>query len=172
MHWPPGSQARRHPAPAAPHDFVGAPGAFPSPRAAPPAVSVPADDRLTARSFGLPGDDDLKALRAETAQELSKVYENLGRSVAVDVQRQEVTDWFAAIAVLFLAAQRHRHHRLDHPLLDVGVGLGRPVQPGLERGFKAGLVGGQLQGAGAQGGVGHGGSLRQRSGRWHRQRRR
>jgi Ca-activated chloride channel family protein len=44
-----------------------------------------------------------QALRAETAAELSTIYENLGRSVAVDVQRQEVTDWFAAIALLLLA---------------------------------------------------------------------
>ncbi len=64
-------------------------------------VSVPVNEQALAKVARATGG---QALRAETAQELSKVYENLGRSVAVDVQRQEVTDWFAAIAVLFLAA--------------------------------------------------------------------
>lgn len=42
-------------------------------------------------------------LRAETAAELRTIYENLGRSVSVEVEREEVTDWFAAVAVLLLA---------------------------------------------------------------------
>lgn len=43
-----------------------------------------------------------QSLRAETADELSAIYEQLGRSVTVEVQRQEVTDWFTAIALLLL----------------------------------------------------------------------
>ena len=63
-------------------------------------VPVPVNEQALAKVARTTGG---QALRAETAQELSKIYENLGRSVAVDVQRQEVTDWFAAIAVLLLA---------------------------------------------------------------------
>ena len=41
-----------------------------------------------------------------TADELSQVYEDLGRSVQVEVIRTEVTDWFAgaALAVMLIAA--------------------------------------------------------------------
>jgi Ca-activated chloride channel family protein len=63
-------------------------------------VPVPVNEQALAKVARTTGG---QALRAETAQELSKIYEKLGRSVAVDVQRQEVTDWFAAIAVLLLA---------------------------------------------------------------------
>jgi Ca-activated chloride channel family protein len=43
------------------------------------------------------------ALEAETASQLAKVYADLGKSVQVgDEQRQEVTDWFAAVALLLL----------------------------------------------------------------------
>ncbi len=43
-----------------------------------------------------------RALTADTAEELSQVYEELGRSVQVDVERREVTDWFAAAALALL----------------------------------------------------------------------
>lgn len=45
---------------------------------------------------------DGKALSAVTAEELSQVYEDLGRSVQVEVVRAEVTDWFAGAALLVL----------------------------------------------------------------------
>lgn len=64
-------------------------------------VPVPVNEQALAKVARATGG---QSLRAETAQELSKVYETLGRSVAVDVQRQEVTDWFAAVAVLLLTA--------------------------------------------------------------------
>ncbi len=63
-------------------------------------VPVPVNEAALAKVARTTGG---QTLRAETAQELSTIYENLGRSVAIDVQRQEVTDWFAAVAVLFLA---------------------------------------------------------------------
>ena len=43
-----------------------------------------------------------QSLRAETADELTAIYEQLGRSVVIDVKRQEITDWFTAIALLLL----------------------------------------------------------------------
>ncbi len=45
---------------------------------------------------------DGRSLTAETASELREVYEELGRSVEVDVARREVTDWFAGIALALL----------------------------------------------------------------------
>jgi Ca-activated chloride channel family protein len=63
-------------------------------------VSVPVNDKALAEVSRTTGG---QSLRAETADELRTIYENLGRSVSVEVQRQEVTDWFAAIAVLLLA---------------------------------------------------------------------
>ena len=42
---------------------------------------------------------DGRALEADTADELSQVYEDLGRSVSVEEVRREVTDWFAGLAV-------------------------------------------------------------------------
>jgi Ca-activated chloride channel family protein len=45
---------------------------------------------------------DGRALSAVTAAELSAVYEDLGRSVQVEVVRTEVTDWFAGSALLLL----------------------------------------------------------------------
>lgn len=45
---------------------------------------------------------DGQSLTAATAEQLSQVYEDLGRSVQVEVVRTEVTDWFAGIALLFL----------------------------------------------------------------------
>jgi Ca-activated chloride channel family protein len=49
---------------------------------------------------------DGRALSAVTADELSQVYEDLGRSVQVEVIRTEVTDWFAgaALMVMLIAA--------------------------------------------------------------------
>jgi Ca-activated chloride channel family protein len=46
-----------------------------------------------------------QALRAETADELEAIYERLGRSVESAVERREVTDWFAgmALALMMLA---------------------------------------------------------------------
>jgi Ca-activated chloride channel family protein len=46
---------------------------------------------------------DGRALSAVTAEELSRVYEDLGRSVQVEVVHQEVTDWFAGAALLVFA---------------------------------------------------------------------
>jgi Ca-activated chloride channel family protein len=48
---------------------------------------------------------DGQALTAATAQQLSQVYEDLGRSVQVQVEQIEITDWFAgaALMILFLA---------------------------------------------------------------------
>ena len=64
-------------------------------------VNVPVNEQALAEvARGTGG----QALRAETADELATIYEQLGRSVVVEVQREEVTDWFAAIAVLLLAA--------------------------------------------------------------------
>jgi Ca-activated chloride channel family protein len=45
---------------------------------------------------------DGRALSAVTADELAGVYEDLGRSVRVEVIRTEVTDWFAGVALLAL----------------------------------------------------------------------
>ena len=41
---------------------------------------------------------DGRALAAATGEELSRVYEDLGRSVKVETERTEVTDWFAGAA--------------------------------------------------------------------------
>ena len=43
-----------------------------------------------------------RALSAVTAEELSRVYEDLGESVQVEVVRVEVTDWFAGAALVAL----------------------------------------------------------------------
>jgi Ca-activated chloride channel family protein len=43
-----------------------------------------------------------RALSAVTAEELSRVYEDLGESVRVEVVRVEVTDWFAGAALVAL----------------------------------------------------------------------
>lgn len=43
-----------------------------------------------------------QALRAETADELGQVYADLARSVRVEVERREVTDVFAAVALLLV----------------------------------------------------------------------
>lgn len=64
-------------------------------------VNVPVNEQALAQVARTTGG---QALRAETADELASIYERLGRSVVVEVQRDEVTDWFAAIAVLLLAA--------------------------------------------------------------------
>jgi Ca-activated chloride channel homolog len=64
-------------------------------------VNVPVNEQALAEVARTTGGE---SLQAETAAELTKVYENLGRSVSVEVQRQEITDWFAAIAVLLLTA--------------------------------------------------------------------
>lgn len=63
-------------------------------------VSVPVNDQALAEVARTTGG---QSLRAETAAELRTIYENLGRSVSVEVERQEVTDWFAAVSVLLLA---------------------------------------------------------------------
>jgi Ca-activated chloride channel family protein len=62
-------------------------------------VNVPVNEQALAQVARTTGG---QSLRAETAAELNTIYENLGRSVAVEVQRQEVTDWFAALALLLL----------------------------------------------------------------------
>jgi Ca-activated chloride channel homolog len=45
---------------------------------------------------------DGSSVRAETASELADIYENLGRSVQVEDERREVTDWFTAAALLLV----------------------------------------------------------------------
>ena len=62
-------------------------------------VPVPVNDSALADLARTTGGE---TLRAETAAELSKVYENLGRSLQTDVERREVTDWFAGAALLLL----------------------------------------------------------------------
>lgn len=61
-------------------------------------VNEAALERLASQTGG-------KALTAETADQLSDVYEELGRSVTVEREQVEVGDWFAgaALAVLSLA---------------------------------------------------------------------
>lgn len=63
-------------------------------------VNVPVNEQALAEVARTTGG---QSLRAETADELSSIYEKLGRSVTVEVARQEVTDWFAAVAVLLQA---------------------------------------------------------------------
>ena len=46
---------------------------------------------------------DGRALAAATADELSQVYEDLGRSVKSEVQKAEITDWFAAAGMVCIA---------------------------------------------------------------------
>jgi Ca-activated chloride channel family protein len=46
---------------------------------------------------------DGRSLTAATAQQLSQVYEDLGRSVQVEVVRTEVTEWFTGATLLLLA---------------------------------------------------------------------
>jgi Ca-activated chloride channel family protein len=43
-----------------------------------------------------------ESLQAETADELANVYQDLGRNLQVDVERREVTDWFAGASLLLL----------------------------------------------------------------------
>jgi Ca-activated chloride channel family protein len=62
-------------------------------------VNVPVNESALATVAHSTGGE---ALRAETATQLDKIYEHLGHSVAVEVQHREVTDWFAAIALLLL----------------------------------------------------------------------
>ena len=66
-------------------------------------VPVPANDGALRQ---LAASTDGRALTADTGEELSRVYEDLGRSVEVEVERSEVTDWFAAAAaaLAFLGA--------------------------------------------------------------------
>jgi Ca-activated chloride channel family protein len=63
-------------------------------------VSVPVNRDALARLAETTGGD---VLSAETADELRTVYEELGEQVTVDEPRQEVTDWFAGIALLLVA---------------------------------------------------------------------
>jgi Ca-activated chloride channel family protein len=63
-------------------------------------VSVPVNRDALAQLAGTTGGD---VLRAETAEELRTVYEELGEQVTVDEPRQEVTDWFAAAALALVA---------------------------------------------------------------------
>lgn len=44
-----------------------------------------------------------RSLTAVTAEQLSQVYEDLGRSVQVEIVRTEVTDWFAGGALVLLS---------------------------------------------------------------------
>jgi Ca-activated chloride channel family protein len=46
---------------------------------------------------------DGRALTALTAQELSQVYEDLGRSVQVEVTQKEITEWFSGATLAMLA---------------------------------------------------------------------
>ena len=62
-------------------------------------VSVPVNRAALAELADATGGD---VLRAETADELRAVYEDLGERVTVDEPRREVTDWFAGVALLLL----------------------------------------------------------------------
>ena len=62
-------------------------------------VNVPVNEAALRE---LAGATDGRSLRAETADELVAVYEELGQSVQVDVERREVTDWFAGAALLLV----------------------------------------------------------------------
>jgi Ca-activated chloride channel family protein len=59
-------------------------------------VPVPVNEQALAELASTTGG---KALEAATADELGQVYEDLGESVDVEVERDEVTDWFAAGAL-------------------------------------------------------------------------
>jgi Ca-activated chloride channel family protein len=65
-------------------------------------VPVPVNEAALAK---LAKQTDGKALTAVSAEQLSQVYEDLGRSVQVETEPVEVADWFvgAALAVLTLA---------------------------------------------------------------------
>ena len=62
-------------------------------------VDVPVNTEALRR---LASSTEGRALTAATAEELSQVYEELGRNVQVEVVRREVSDWFAGMAVGFL----------------------------------------------------------------------
>lgn len=62
-------------------------------------VAVPVNEAALAELARATGG---QSLRAETADELAKVYENLGNNLQVDVERREVTDWFAGAALLMV----------------------------------------------------------------------
>jgi Ca-activated chloride channel family protein len=62
-------------------------------------VAVPVNEAALAELARATGG---QSLRAETADELAKVYEDLGNNLHVDVERREVTDWFAAAALLMV----------------------------------------------------------------------
>jgi len=62
-------------------------------------VDVPVNTEALRR---LASSTEGRALTAATAEELSQVYEELGRNVQVEVVRREVSDWFAGVAVGFL----------------------------------------------------------------------
>jgi Ca-activated chloride channel family protein len=66
-------------------------------------VPVPVNEDALRR---LAASTDGRALAAATGEELSRVYEDLGRSVKVETERTEVTDWFAGAAagLAFLGA--------------------------------------------------------------------
>jgi Ca-activated chloride channel family protein len=63
-------------------------------------VPVPVNEEALAR---LAGQTDGKALTAESADQLSQVYEDLGESVTVETEQVEIADWFAGAAVALLA---------------------------------------------------------------------
>jgi Ca-activated chloride channel family protein len=62
-------------------------------------VPVPVNEAALEK---LAGQTDGKALTAATAEQLSQVYEDLGRSVQVEREQVEVGDWFAGAATLVL----------------------------------------------------------------------
>lgn len=64
-------------------------------------VSVPVNEQALEDLASQTGG---RSLRAETADELVDVYEDLGRSLSVTVDQREVTDWFAGVALLLLVA--------------------------------------------------------------------
>jgi Ca-activated chloride channel family protein len=59
-------------------------------------VPVPVNEQALSELARTTGGE---ALEAATADELGRVYEDLGESVDVEVERDEVTDWFAAGAL-------------------------------------------------------------------------
>jgi len=63
-------------------------------------VPVPVNEAALER---LAGQTDGKTFSAETLEELSVVYEDLGRSVQVERESVEIGDWFAGTAVALLS---------------------------------------------------------------------
>ena len=63
-------------------------------------IPVPVNEEALAK---LAGQTDGKALTAASVEQLSQVYEDLGRSVTVEKEQVEIGDWFAGAALALLS---------------------------------------------------------------------